>query len=283
MRRSLILVFLLVATACAGSQRAVIQPMASAGEGADFETLVEHADAVYAAATSEASLRKAIELYEAAYALEQQSPHVLDRLSLAYYQLASAYAPSKAKRIEMHERGKNFGMKRLEMHPGYREVVEEGGAVKEAVARISELEYIHAMLFTASNWAWSGELQGLTKVAFDIPKVKAMFERAMEIDADYYCAGPTLLAASYYAKAGAFGGDMEKSYRLFSEATSDPQCLYNKVLFAEFYALQLYEQELYHRLLTEVVEYDGESPYILENDFAKQRAAEMLAEEAEIF
>jgi tetratricopeptide (TPR) repeat protein len=285
MRSALVFCLLLTVTACAGSQRAVIKPIAYTDDGREVAEVIREADEKWEDRLNESSLRAAIDLYEKAFAADPQNAHVLDQLTLAYYQLGYAYTTETAERLRLHDRGRHFGLKRLEQHPGYKAAVDSRANMREAASRITEAEYVNALLMTSANWGWWGELQGITRVAFDIPRVRALFERALELDPDYNCSGPRSMAAAFYAKAGTFGGDMNKSRELYEEAIQDQQCLDNRVLFAEFWAVPMDDRELFTSLLTSVIEApeDTDSRYRLENAVAKRNAQRLLQQIDRLF
>ena len=273
-------------SACAGSQQAVIEPMAAPAPGtANLVTLVQEAEVHFENRMQEAELRKAIEMFEMAYAMAPTDTHVLDRLTVGYYQLGYAYTTTNEGKIAYHDRGRQFGLKRLETDPNYQKVVKEGGSLADAVAKIEDKAFAHSLLLTASNWGWWAEKKGISKVAFDIPKIKALFNRALALDPGYQCSGPRSMAAAFYAKAGAFGGDLEKAKNYYEEAIQDPNCYGNRVFYAEFYAAPIDDRELFHKLVSSVVESpdDLTSDMRLENRVAKQRAKELLADEDNLF
>ena len=286
MRRLSLLAVALVLAACAGSQKAIIQPVSTANTaGIDYARLVTEAEGHYLARADEKELRQSISMYEIAYAMRPTDAFVLDRLAVAYYQLGYAYTTTDAGKIANHERGLQFALKRLELDPGYKKVVDSGGSMVDAVAKITDPRYVHALQFAAANWGWVGEKKGISSMAFDIPKVKALFERAMALDPAYLCYAPVVMAASYYAKAGAFGGDMDKAHKYFEEAIQARECYDNKMLYAEFYAIPTDNEELFHKLSTEVDQapVDTSTIYILENRVAKEKAKKFLAKEAQLF
>ncbi len=280
MRHFLLAVTVVVLHACAGVQSAVITPVAGVAEDADFTALVREADEEYEGRLEQERLRKALDLYEAAYAIHATDANVLDHLAIGYFQLGYAYMKEDADKQAAFERGRQFALKRLEMHPGYYAVVQNGGSMKEAVASIDDKAFVHALQFASANWGRWAEIQGISKVAFDIPKVRALFEKAMELDPDFLCHAPRLMAAAFYAKAGAFGGDMEKARELYEVSIQEEGCYDNKMYYAEFYAIPMDERDLYFRLVSEVAAApeDATSLYRLENRTAKEKAAKFLAE-----
>lgn len=286
MRRFHPLIALLFVSACASGSKAVIEPLAPiAGQTGTVEEIVAAADAAWENRLDEAELRKGISLYETAYAMQPGNKWVLDHLATAYYQLGYAYTATDAGKIALHDRGRQFALKRLELHPGYKSVIDAGGSIEDAVAKITDKDYAHALIFAATNWGWWADKKGISKVAFDIGKVKALFFRAIDLDATYLCSAPKMMAASFYAKAGAFGGDMEKAKQYFEEAIKEEGCYDNKMLYAEFVAIPTDDQELFHRLATEVLAApeDTTSQVRLENRVAKEKAKALLAKEAELF
>lgn len=286
MRRTHLLIALLSVSACAGSSKAVIEPLAPlAGQTGTVEEIVAAADKAWENRLDEAELRKGIQLYETAYAMQPGNKWVLDHLTTSYYQLGYAYTVTDEGKIAIHDRGRQFALKRLELHAGYKSVIDAGGSLEDAVAKITDKEYAHALIFAATNWGWWADKKGISKVAFDIGKVKALFFRAIDLDAAYLCSAPKMMAASFYAKAGAFGGDMDKAKQYFEEAIKEEGCYDNKMLYAEFVAIPTDDQELFHRLATEVLgaPEDTTSQVRLENRVAKEKAKALLAKEAELF
>lgn len=286
MRRISLLIALLSVSACAGSQKAVIEPIAPiAGQTGTVEEVVAAADQAFENRLTEAELRKAIGLYETAYAMQPDNKHVLDHLTTAYYQLGYAYTVTDEGKIAIHDRGRQFALKRLELHAGYKQVIDQGGSLEDAVAKIEDKDYAHALVFASTNWGWWADKKGISKVAFDIGKVKALFLRAMALDPTYLCSAPKMMAASFYAKAGAFGGDMDKAKQYFEEAIKEQGCYDNKMLYAEFVAIPTDDQQLFHRLAEEVVAApdDTTSQVRLENRVAKEKAKAFLAKENDLF
>jgi tetratricopeptide (TPR) repeat protein len=273
-------------TGCATSSKATIQPKATNNHQFESpEAAMAEGLRLWEDRLNEESLRKAAEVLETVYAMDPKHPLVLEHLTVAYYQLGYAYSPTDKEKIENHERGRQFALKRLEEHPGYAKIINEGGSMDDAVAAITEPEFVHALQFAAANWAWWAEKTGISKVAFDISKVKALFNRALDLDATYLCSAPRVMAAGFYAKAGAFGGDMDKARGYYEEAIKEEGCYDNKMFFAEFYAIPMDDRELFHRLATEVLEApeDTSSQMRLENRIAKEKAKALLAKEDEFF
>ena len=67
-------------------------------------------------------------------------------------------------------------------------------------------------------------------------------------------------------------------------AASEGRNLLAKTYFAKHYARLMFDQELHHELLTEVVESDFDDPqFNLMNELAKQEARILLADEADYF
>lgn len=84
----------------------------------------------------------------------------------------------------------------------------------------------------------------------------------------------------------ALGGKPEEGRRHFERAIeiSQERNMMAKVVFAEQYARLVFDRELHHQLLTEVVDGDPDiEGYVLLNTVAQQEAHRLLADEAEYF
>ncbi len=89
------------------------------------------------------------------------------------------------------------------------------------------------------------------------PKLVALMERLLELDEGHFYGGPHLFFGIYYGvKPEAFGGKPEQSRAHFERALefSGEKFLMTRVLYAEYYARQVFDQELYESLLRQVLD-----------------------------
>src|SRR5690606_6268268 len=88
--------------------------------------------------------------------------------------------------------------------------------------------------------------------------IKATMTRALELDPNFYHGGPHRYFGAFYAVAPGFaGGDPEKSKEHYNKSLEiAPYFLGTKVLMAENLATRLDDEEMFDRLLKEVIEAD---------------------------
>ena len=108
--------------------------------------------------------------------------------------------------------------------------------------------------------------------------------RIQAIAPDYfYSAADRYLGAFYSALPSIAGKDLDKSAAHFKLAIAkSPHYLGNKVVKAEFLAVELDEQAMYEALLNDVLQgADGDDPNVApENRAAKRAAKQLLSEES---
>src|SRR5690606_13980749 len=110
-----------------------------------------------------------------------------------------------------------------------------------------------------------------------LPYVKAIIERSVELNPDYYHASGLAFLGSM-AASGRYA-DLVESRRLFDEALerTDRRALTVLVNMAHYYAVAARDRELYVSLLREVLEAGDTLPEArLANRIAKRRAARYI-------
>jgi hypothetical protein len=120
-----------------------------------------------------------------------------------------------------------------------------------------------------------------------LPKAKHLFEQILALD-EHYQQGMTHLYLGGIATLipPSLGGQPELGKAHFEKAIalSAGQNLMAKVEYARRYARMMFEQELHHQLLSEVLAAPVEAPGLtLANVLAKQQAKLLLADEADYF
>lgn len=138
--------------------------------------------------------------------------------------------------------------------------------------------------------AWAGWLQVNSddwNAIAQIPKIKALFERSIQLDETYDLGGAHLYLAVLSSQIPpSLGGKPEQGREHFEKALalSGGQNLMVYVLYAEYYARLMFEQELHDRLLQQALSSDTDIPGLtLINTLAQQRAAILLEESSEYF
>ncbi len=301
MRRSMpvfvVLFVLLVAPACGKKG-----PPATSGDVTGVEahkppvvpTGLVDADAEFDRRHEQAGTEAAIEKYEAALLLHELPAGVdrwaiLVRLSVLYYGKAYHYDRDlpKKDRMATYWRGRECGWEALLMRN------EEWAAAIEAGTRIPDTMVLltaddaPAAFWAASNWSRWGELKGILRVALDIPKVKAANQRILELAEDYYAGGVHRFFGAYWIAIPPFAGkDVAKGELHFKRAIEMfPDQLETKVMYADYYARDAGDKELFVSLLQSVIDAkpDPSDTYYFEHLVAQADAARLLAQADAIF
>ena len=140
----------------------------------------------------------------------------------------------------------------------------------------------------AAAWAgWTQVNADDWNAVADLPKVTALFERCIAIDETWDGGGGHLyLGVIKSLLPAALGGKPELARQHFERALeiSAGQNLMARVLMAQHYARNVFDQELHDELLTTVRDAEADySGYKLMNALAKRQAERLLAESEEFF
>lgn len=140
----------------------------------------------------------------------------------------------------------------------------------------------------ATNWV--GYIQSHSddwNLVADLPKAKLLLEKVVELDESYDFGGAHLyLGGIATLLPPSLGGKPEVGKAHFERAIelSDGKNLIAKVEYARRYARLVFDRELHHRLLTEVLESEIHYPGLtLINALAHQQAERLLADEDDYF
>jgi len=215
------------------------------------------------------------------------------RLLMAGARLYSAYAavfvenPERARRMATKARGYARRALCLE-RPAICELA--SGPYLELLPAIKATTYedLSALYTYALAWAlWIQTHSEEWGAIADLPKVEAMLERVVALQADYEQGEPFVYLGIIRTQLPpAMGGKPEKGRKAFEKAIdiSDGKNLMAKVEYARRYARLVFDRDLHDRLLREVLEADPEVPgFTLSNVLAQRQAGELLESAADYF
>lgn len=138
--------------------------------------------------------------------------------------------------------------------------------------------------------AWAGWLEAHSddmKAIVQLPKVRLLIERILELDETYDNGAPHMYMGVFESLTPpSLGGRPEVARKHFLKAIeiSESRNLFAKVLYAQNYARMMYDRELHDALLDEVIEADPKLPgYTLQNVIAQQMAQELKSSADEYF
>ena len=131
--------------------------------------------------------------------------------------------------------------------------------------------------------AWAGRIQVNSSdwnAIADLPKLQALLTHVIELDPHYENGGPYLyLGVINSIRPASLGGKPEEGKAYFDKALaySGGKNLLIPVLYAQFYARLVFDQELHDKLLNGVIAADPVAPRLtLINTLAKKKAKALL-------
>lgn len=196
-------------------------------------------------------------------------------------------ATDRARRF--YGRGKKFGLQLLSKNGSFRKGLEGSLDLFQKSLKSFGKKDVPALFWTAFNW---GSLINLSKdspeAIAELPRVEAVMKRVLELDPDYYYAAPhQFFGVIHAARPKMLGGQPQEAKKEFELALEKTQgkLLMIKVLYAQYYAVQIQDRQLYRRLLQEVANADGAifPEQRLANELAKRRALILLKKEKLFF
>ncbi|MEZ4746376.1 MAG: TRAP transporter TatT component family protein [Calditrichia bacterium] len=239
---------------------------------------------------AETAITANLKLIEGFHRADPKNKTILDMLTQGYSGLALAFledsAPDRASRIYL--RARDYGLLRLQQTKAFK----NGIPVKESdfVARLPMLEKkdLPTLFWTAFAWAgWVNLNRNDPQAVFDLSKVKAMMTRVLELDETFFFGSAHLFWGSTLGSIPPMlGGSPEKAKEHFEKALaiSDGKFLITKVYYAQFYATTTLDEELFDRMLSEVLEApeDVLPGYELLTAVAKRKAADLQSRKDDI-
>ena len=264
------------------------EKMAGAGT-ANIEDLLTQANEAWLKRAEKAELEKAIALWEQVVSTETNfAAHT--SLTRGYYLLGDGFLrfeDNNEALIATFEKGVEAGEKAMLASSADFETRVKGGEKVEHAVEAIPAEGIPAMYWYAANVGKFAIAKGFTTVLFYKDRIFNIMQRVLALDETYFHAAPHRYFGAFYAKAPAFaGGDMNKSKEHFDKALAlDDSYFGTKVLYAEYYGVKAEEQELFDKLLNEVINGDPNllSGLNVEQALEQKKAKVLLAKADDLF
>lgn len=247
----------------------------------DLAEVLADAEQAWQGRESEESLKKAIELFEKAVAINPNQREVLAQLARAHYFLADGfYRQNKEEQIRLYDLSAQWGERALASNYEFRQLVTDKREKVEDAIRVLDEGYVPAVYWSASAIGKWARLKGFTTLLAQKNRVKKMMEWVTQNDAEYYYGGPDRYWGAYYSIAPAFaGGDLDISRQKYEASLAiSPNFFGTKILMADTYATKTQDRELYVNLLTQVLEGDPTliPDIVPEQKVEQDKAKEML-------
>lgn len=188
-----------------------------------------------------------------------------------------------ARALDFYSRAKRYGLRSLGQNRKAFAVPAELDDSQFAL----ELEYLRKEDVPALFWttfAWGNMIrldQNNPDRLVELPKVKSMMDRILELDEMYFYGGAHLLLSTFYSNLPAlFGGNLAEARAHLERAIeiSDGKYLLARFLLATGYSVPAQDRNLYEQTLKEIISAPPDllPEQGLDNQIAKQRAARLI-------
>jgi hypothetical protein len=188
-----------------------------------------------------------------------ENAEMLAHMTRAYYFSADAYMrKDEAAYLDYMNRAVWWGERALvAASPEFEKRMRDKGKYHEVIGVVG-IEGLPAMYWYATALGKWARAQGFGVLVGQKDNIKATMTRAVELDETFYHGGPQRYFGAFYAVAPDFaGGDVEKSKEHYEKSLKiAPYFLGTKVLMAENLATKLDDEEMFDRLLKEVIDAD---------------------------
>lgn len=154
-----------------------------------------------------------------------------------------------------YKRAMDYGLMILKKKQDYKQALE--GTLDDFIKIMPAFNEndIELLFWTAFSWGSYINLNRTSPYAIsDLPKVRIMIERVIELNDKYFYGLPHLFMIVYYSMPKMFGGNLEKAKQEYEKVI---QISENKFILADFYmakhyAVQAQDKELFITLLNNI-------------------------------
>lgn len=240
---------------------------------------------------AEAAMPANIELMEGMLINAPDHRELRNYAAQAYYGYAYGFIedqqPQRA--AKLYRRGLNHALYNL-YEQGLSQAI-LNGPLSELEQQLAQLEQksVPALFWAASNWAkWIDHNRNQAEAIAQLPRAVLLMQRVLQLDEEFYYAGPHLFFAVYYgSRSPMLGGNFELSEKHFDKARqlNLQTLLIIDLLQAEYLDRQKFDQQAFHTRLSKLIEQDVSTAtdLALINNIAKRKAQRLLKKEAEWF
>lgn len=198
------------------------------------------------------------------------------------------YRESFERANRFYERGKAYGLRGLSRKSSFQKALTRPIPDFERSLRSFNKKDVPLLFWTAFCWGgWVNLHRDDPDAIAEFSRVVVMIDRVVELEPTYASgAALSFRAVLDASRPPMLGGNPKRAKELFDQAVAtEPRFLMTKVLYAQYYAVQVQDQELFVQLLTDVAAADAAlfPEQRLGNELAKRRAQLLLKKEKQWF
>ncbi|OGQ22924.1 MAG: hypothetical protein A3C46_05640 [Deltaproteobacteria bacterium RIFCSPHIGHO2_02_FULL_44_16] len=172
-----------------------------------------------------------------------------------------------------YERGRDVGLTALKRKKSFARSLEKPQVEFEAALSSFGKKDVSTLFWTAFSWGgWLNLHRDDPMAIIDLPRIEAMIDRVIELMPTYeFGAAHAFRGVMAASRPPVLGGKPEEAKASFEKAIQiEPRYLMTKLLYAQYYAVQVQDKKLFEQLLREVEIADV-------NNFPEQKLANQLA------
>ena len=179
-------------------------------------------------------------------------------------------------------KAKGYGLALLRQFSGLAGLPAVGPADLQRALASTTTKDVAGLFWGGYGWAnWIRYQNGSPAAMAELPTVEQIIRRCVELDETYYHGAAHVFLGAYYASLpAALGGRHQESRHHFEQALAIGQrrFLLAQVAYAETYARQTFDRELFTALLKEVIDQpEADNELAAGNALAKAMAKRLLA------
>ena len=240
---------------------------------------------------AEAAMPPNIELMEGMLINAPNNEELRNYAAQAYYGYAYGFIedsnPQRA--ANFYKRGLNHALFNLEKSGLNQSHL--SGNLEELQNKLNEFDEdeLSALFWAASNWAkWINLNRDKAEAIADLPKTVMLMQRVIDIDENFFMAGPHIFFGVYHgSRSPMLGGNFDLSKLHFDKARkiNNNQLLIVDLLQAEYLDRQKFDQPAFHKRLNTIINSPASSnaDFVMINNIAKRKAERLLKKESQWF
>lgn len=271
---------------CGTTTEEVVLPDQPKASGEYFE-YINQGDAAFLDKHLPEKNQEALKAYENAFSLKKDEPELYVKLMRAHYYAAMYHGEQlkKEEKLRLLGTARNYGLEGIKLNPQMKAAIEANKDWTE-VASLARRSDVAIMYWLSICWGRWGEMKGITTVAADIGKVRALMDKVLELDDIYSGGGADRFFGVFFMEIPKINGrDPKKAREHFEKAIAlTPDFLQNYILFAEYYAVPEEDEDLFVELCEKILEKEKDAENMdrdwkIDNDDAIRKAKLWLTED----
>jgi hypothetical protein len=252
------------------------------------DELIAQGEAGWENREDEAQLRAAIQAWQQALEIDGTDWVLWHRLARAQYFLADGHlafrdtadAPDADATAAYQTSVTSAERSLAALSPAFAERMRAGERVDQAVT-VLDAQAVPALYWRSAGLGKWARRDGFATLLAYKDEIRAVMTRCLELDRDYFYAGPDRYFGAFFAVAPTYaGGDVARSRQHFEYSLSRaPAYFGTRVLFAVEYAVKAQDRALFERELRQVIDGDPSAlPEVRAENMAEQRKARAALE-----